>query len=239
MKEYQKEILKMAEKDTLPKLPKKFWKFQRWFSQEYFWEYLWNYYMEESKGRRPFYLPYLYLREEQDFLRRTGQMALEEIHLVIIDSEDERCGYLLQELLWKLNYLTILTNRKKYFEGLKNRAFQEMGLIIELYYPWQEKHVYGNLIWDLTDKLQPKDCYPSGSICFMPHKSQVQKEILGEQCPDTRFFLMPDILWRDQKLTANFAEALSVPCYFPFRESRCEDLKIKSRNCHWKLLWNP
>ena len=151
------ELLEIARPETRPKLT---WKV-RWkaklFGKQKILEYLWNYYERESEHRLPFYIPYIYMKDCFEYLRRYAKIQKSKICMIIIDDGDYRTEYFLNEFLETLNYLTIITNRREYFERLQETAFQEMGLLIDLVLPWEEKKLQGNLVWDFTESIQKAD----------------------------------------------------------------------------------
>ncbi len=222
-----KRLLALAQKDTLPEIPWKIrWK-SRFFGNETVVNYLWDYYTGEAEGRIPFYLPYIYRREGYDYLRRSAGLAKKEVTLILIDNGDARTDYLLCEFLEELNYLTIVTERREYFSGFADRAFQELGLLVDLYLPWQAKQLNGNLVWDLTAAVQTPGCYPEGSVCLIPHKTRQQKQELESLCRKCTFLMLQSCRSSGTLIPASLAETLLVPPYLPFRAGRCEMLKEK------------
>lgn len=155
--------------------------------------------------------------------------------MVLIDGDDGRTDYFLYEFLEELNYLTIVTDRRSYFEGLQERAFGELGLLIDLALPWEEKNLRGNLVWDFSEQLQKPDCYPPGSICFMPHKKEWKiRELLGS-CPGIAGVWITKVMIGETCISPSLAESLLVPENFPFRQSRCEDLGQWCRAQKWQI----
>lgn len=225
----------IARPETKPEIPRRVrWK-ANFFGKHYLSEYLWNYYRKESESRIPFYLPYIYMKENFGYLRRYGKIPRKQINMVLIDGDDGRIDYFLYEFLEELNYLTIITDRKKYFEGLQERAFQELGLLIDLVLPWEEKNLRGNLVWDFSDKLQKSDCYPAGSICFMPHKKEWKiRELLGS-CPEIIVVSVTKVIIGENCVLPSMAESLLVPAKFPFRKSRCDALRQWCRAQKWQM----
>lgn len=64
------DIVKLARPETLPEIPRKIrWK-ARFFGKQILLQYLKDYYERESMERVPFYLPYIYIKENFDYLRR-------------------------------------------------------------------------------------------------------------------------------------------------------------------------
>jgi len=155
--------------------------------------------------------------------------------MVLIDGLDERIDYFLFEFLEKLNYLTIVTERKEYFEGLQERAFQELGLLIDLVRPWEEKNLQGNMVWDFTSQLQRGDCYPEGSICFMPHKKEWKIREQFSECRDVTVVTVKNVEIKEQCMLPTLAETMLVPKNFPFRKSRLEELRRWCKNEKWKV----
>lgn len=224
-----------ARPETKPEIPGKVRWRARFFGKRHLSEYLRNYYQKESECRIPFYLPYIYMKENFEFLRRYGKIPRKQINMVLIDGNDGRTDYFLYEFLEELNYLTIVTDRQKYFEGLQERAFQELGLLIDLVLPWEEKNLRGNLVWDFSDKLQKPDCYPAGSICFMPHKKEWKiKELLGS-CPGITVVSLTKVVIGQNSILPSMAETLLVPAKFPFRKSRCDDLRRWCQAQKWQM----
>lgn len=238
MRHFQIELLKSARPETKPELPKKlYWK-AKFFGKQTISEYLWNYYERESERRVPFYLPYIYMKECFDYLRRYAKIPKKQISMVLIDDDDARTDYFLTNFLGELNYLTIVTDRIKYFEGLQERAFQELGLLIDLVHSWEDKNLQGNLVWDFSEKLQKEDCYPKGSICFVPHKKEWKIEELRRVCPEIDVVTFKAVETTFGIIRPAMAECLLVPSDFPFRETRCQDLKIWCRKKKWLVKMN-
>ena len=235
MDSFVSKIMELARPETLPEVPAKIcWKaklFGKYIIKTYYWEY----YERESEKRVPFYLPYVFMQEHFDYLRRYAKVPRHQIHMVLIDDMDERIDYFLCEFLEKLNYLTIITERKEYFESLQERAFQELGLLIDLARPWEEKHLQGNMVWDFTAKLQRGDCYPDGSICFMPHKKVWKiREQLAE-CRNITAVSVKNVEIKDWSILPSLAETMLVPKKFPFRKSRLEELRRWCKEEKWKV----
>ena len=228
-------IIELARTETLPEVPVKIrWK-AKFFGKHIIKTYYQEYYERESGKRMPFYLPYLFMQEHFDYLRRYGRIPRHQISMVLIDGMDERIDYFLYEFLEKLNYLTIVTERKEYFEGLQERAFQELGLLIDLVRPWEEKNLRGNMVWDFTDRLQRADCYPEGSLCFMPHKKEWKiKELLSE-CKNMTVVSIKNVEIKETCILPALAETMLVPKNFPFRKSRLEELRRWCKEEKWKV----
>lgn len=235
MDELTKKLPELIREETIPEIPKKIrWK-SRLFGKGQLLEYIRNYYEEESVKRVPFYLPYIYMKEAFDYLRRYAQIPKRQVNMVLIDGGDARIDYFLYEFLEELNYLTIVTERQAYFEGLQERTFQELGMLIDLALPWEEKNLRGNIVWDFSDKLQKADCYPEGSICFLPHKKEWKiKEFLGE-CLCATAVTLREVEIGHFVLSPSMAECFLVPANFPFRKSRCQELKIWCRQKKWSV----
>lgn len=235
MDDFMKMLPALAREETRPAIPAGV----RWkaylFGRQKLSGYLWNYYREEAQNRRPFYLPCIYMREEFNYLRRYARIARKQVSAVLVDGNDARSDYFLQEFLGQLNYLTIVSERKAYFEGLAERAFQELGLLIDLVFPWEEKALDGNLVWDLSNDIQKEKCYPAGSICFVPSKSEKQCQELKKRCPKIIAAGAPKVLIGTWELPAALAETLLVPKDFPFRQSRCAELRRWCADSGWHI----
>lgn len=233
-----KKLPELAREETMPEIPKKIRWRAKFFGKGQLREYLWNYYEEESARRVPFYLPYIYMKETFHYLCRYGEIPRKQVSMVLIDGNDSRIDHFLYEFLEELNYLTIVTDRKEYFKGLQERAFQELGLLIDLALPWEEKNLRGNLVWDFSDKLQKSDCYPEESICFMPHKKTWKIQELFRNCPTITAVSVKNVEIGGFCIPPSFAESLLVPKNFPFRKSRCEDLRQWCRKQKWMVKMN-
>ena len=229
----KKELLKLARPETRPKLPRKIRFMARIFGSQIVLEYIWDYYERESGNRIPFYLPYIYMRECMAYLRRYAKIPKKQICMVLIDDGDYKIDNFLSEFLEEFNYLTIITNRKEYFENLQERAFQELGLLIDLVLPWEEKNLQGNIVWDFTDTIQKDDCYPKGSICFLPHKKEWKVKDLLESVPNITTVSLKCIEAAGACITPTLAESLLIPWGMRFRKSRSEEVK---RGCKMKNL---
>lgn len=235
MEEWLKSLPKLARKETLPEIPRQLrWK-SKFFGNDLIKKYIAVYYQEESAGRIPFYLPYIYMKEIFRYLCYCGGFRKKQINLVLIDGEDARIDYFLYEFLEELNYLTIITERKAYFESLQERAFQELGLLIDLIRPWEEKNLNGNLVWDFSEQFQQKDCYPEGAVCFTPHKKLWKQKELLKESPNIRLVSVKNIEAGNLILAPELAESLLIPSGFPFRETRCKDLRKWCSYKHWSI----
>lgn len=224
--EYDKRaLLKAARPETKPEVSGKIRRKAKLFGKQKLTEYYLNYYEEESESRVPFYLPYIYGKELFDFLCRLGKIPKKQVRMILIDGEDTRIDYILELLLEEMNYLTIVTDRKAYFESLQERAFQELGLLIDLVHPWEEKNLTGNLVWDFTEKLQRPDCYPPQSVCFLPHKKEWKLQELQRSGNGIQTVSLAGVQIGEYEISCGMAEAFLVPKDFPFRKSRCEDLQ--------------
>lgn len=205
MDEFLQMLPKLARKETVPEIPKKLRLYAHFFGQRKVTEYLSDYYIGQGRERTLLYLPCIYMREEFHYLRRAAGIPKKQISLVLIDSNDARTDYFLHEFLEQLNFLTIVTERKEYFESLTERAFQELGLLIDLAYPWEKRAVRGNLFWDFSD---------------------VFKNINA------------NVTVGQYELSAPLAESLLVPENFPFRESRCTELREWCKKSGWHITWH-
>lgn len=234
MEELQKMLPKLAKEGTKPEIPRKIRLKSRIFGKTVQTKYLWNYYQEESESRIPFYLPYIYRKEIVDIMRRYGQISRRQMDFVLIDGGDQRTEYFLYDFLEKAHFLTIITDRREYFEGLQERAFQELGTLIELVLPWEEKKISGNLLWDFSQNLQSPDCYPQGSICFLPHKKpwKIRETLRSGENITVMTFL--GVCNGKITLPVSLAESLWIPRNLPFRKSRCDELEKWCKEGHWE-----
>lgn len=241
MENLYEKLLPYARKETLPKIPLKVRRKAKIFGKSMISDYIGNYYKRESEGRIPFYLPYIYMQENFAYLRRYAGIPQSRILPVLIDGGDERTDYFLETFLGKLNFLTIVTERKKYFESLQERAFQELGLIIELVQPWESENISGNMVWDFTKNIQCGGCYPKGSICFAPHKKEWKLKELVKTREDLTVVSLKYVKIKDLSLSPSLGETLLVPANFPFRKSRLEELQGWCRQQKWSVkmkVWN-
>ena len=229
------EIVKHARVETIPEIPKKIRWRARIFGKSQIEQFYERYYQRESERRIPFYLPYLQMRTHFDYLRRYGKIPKNQICMVLIDGGDERTDYFLYEFLEELNFLTIVTERKEYFTCLQERVFEQLGLLLELVRPWEAKNLQGNLVWDFTSVLQPAECYPKNSICFMPHKKEwkIKEQLLSGQ--EIVAVFIKDVEVNGVKIHPSMAEAMLIPGRFPFRKSRCEELARWSGRERWSV----
>ncbi len=233
----KRELLELARPETRPKLHGRLrWK-AKLFGKQKVLEYLWNYYERESENRIPFYIPYIYMKECFEYLRRYAKIPKNKICMIIIDDGDYRTEYFLSEFLENLNYLTIITDRPEYFERLQETAFQELGLLIDLVLPWEEKNLQGNLVWDFTETIQKSDCYPRGSTCFVPHKKKWKVKDLLQSTTEVSAVSLKSMEYKGQEIVPELAECFLVPWGVTFRKVRCEDLKYwcKMKNLKLKL----
>lgn len=235
MEHYQKELLAQIRPETRPVLPGKVRFRARIFGKQKALEYIGNYYERESAGRIPFYLPYIYRRELFDHMRRLAKIPKSRVGLVLIDGEDARTDFLLYEFLDNVNYLTIITERMAYFTDLQERAFQELGLLVDLVKPWEEKQLEGNLVWDLTENIQKADCYPPGSIALMAHKKLWKVREQVKMCENITAVYIRAVNAGKIEVSPAMAECFLVPGNFPFRESRCLELERWCRQKKWAV----
>lgn len=235
MKNFQYELVRIAHPQTKPEVPWKIRLRAKFFGKQIETEYIWNYYKRESESRIPFYLPYLFMKDIFYYLKRYGQIPKSKISMILVDGGDSRIDYFLYEFLEELNDLTIITDRKEYFENLQERSFQELGLMIDLIYPWQEKRLKGNFVWDFTTHLQKTDCYPKGSICFLPHKKEWKVRELLRDGEDITVFFIENVKIKGGFVSPGLAECILVPKKFMFRKSRCKELSKWCQNEGWQI----
>lgn len=230
-----KMLPKLVREETIPEIP---WNIRikaGIFGKRQIIQYLWNYYQEESESRIPFYIPYLSMRRNVDLLRRYAEIPKKQLRPVLIDGGDQRIDYFLYEFMEEINFLTIITSRKEYFESLQERVFQESGLIMELILPWEAKHLTGNLVWDFSENLQSEDCYPYGSICFLPHKKRWKlREVLQER-GDLTVAWISSVEIGGRNIPAELAESFLSNRSQPFRNSRCMELEKWCRSHGWEV----
>ena len=235
MDDFRKKLPMLAREETRLEIPVKVRFRARLFRKQQHWEYLSDYYMEQASKRTPLYLPCIYMKEEWNYLCRYAGIRKSQVSAVLIDANDARTDYFLYEFLESLNYLTIVTERREYFENFTERAFQELGLLIDLVCPWEAKKLLGNLVWDFSGKLQSADCYPQGSICFAPCKNRRKLKAVRENCPTVAAVGAPAVVIGPYELSASLAESLLVPDKFPFRKSRCEELRQWCMGNGWHM----
>ncbi|SES78835.1 hypothetical protein [[Clostridium] polysaccharolyticum] len=123
-------------------------------------------------------IPSCYLRRELHFLNDRFQMdkkwifqyllfdkglhmfldkysvSIKNARFVIIDSGNKKVETILQILLEYANYLTIVTNREKYFQNAVEVVYEETGLMIEVASSLTQKNIIGNVIINLD-----RECY--------------------------------------------------------------------------------
>ena len=93
------ELISSARPETRPEIPRKLrWK-ARIFGKYKIEEYMRDYYERESGERVPFYLPYIFMKENFDYIRRYGKIPRHQISMVPIDGNDARTDYFLMEFL--------------------------------------------------------------------------------------------------------------------------------------------
>ena len=231
----EKELLKLARTETRPLIPRKIWWKAKIFGQQKVTEYLWDYYKRESEYRVPFYLPSIFQKECMDYLCRFKKIPKDQISAVLIDGEDYRIDHFLSNYLERVQYVTIVTDRKEYFEALQERAFQELGLLMDFVHPWEEKHLEGNLVWDFSQKLQKSDCYPKGSICFLPYKKEWKQIELQNCIPDVTFVAIKGVTVKGMEISPGLAESMLVPERITFRGSRCDMLEKWVKKQRWTI----
>ena len=92
-------------------------------------------------------------------------------------------------------------------------------------------------MWDFTDTIQKNDCYPKGSICFLPHKKEWKVKDLLESVPNITTVSLKCIEAAGACITPTLAESLLIPWGMRFRKSRCEEVKrwCKMKNLKLKL----
>ena len=234
--EYEvKELLKNVRPETRPLIPKKVWWKAKIFGQQVIKEYLWNYYKRESEYRVPFYLPSIFLKECMQYLCRVGKIPKDRLQAVLIDGEDFRIDYFLSRYLEQFQYVTIITDRQEYFKSLEERAFQELGLLVDFVHSWEEKQLTGNLVWDFSETIQKSDCYPEGSVCFLPYKREWKQNEIQNSVPNITIVKIQCVKANGMELSPGLAESMLVPSGITFRASRCEMLRKWCEKQKWRI----
>lgn len=95
------------------------------------------------------FLMFLYLKEVLEIARKRHYISRKRMKVLVIDSEDQKIEYLLDEIGEDLNYLTIVTKRREYFMDYVEKVYQETGLLISLISKPLSSPVDGNVIINL------------------------------------------------------------------------------------------
>ena len=235
MRHFQKEILDHARLETKPEIPKKVRLCAKILGKDQITNYLWKYYERESERRVPFYLPFAYRKELLEHLRRYGKIPKKQMNLILIDGEDFRTELFFYENRMDVSYVTIVTPRKEYFEKIQQQAFAEDGLLVDLVTPWEDKNLRGNLVWDFTEQIQKSDCYPKGSICFLPHKKDWKIKELLQTCDEITAVTIAHVTIAGYPVNPSFAESLLAMPEILFRKRRCEEVEKWCKTRKWSV----
>ena len=103
----------------------------------------------DKKASYPVWLlSYMVMPEMIRYALVKGGLDCRDLHPVVFDPGDVRCDYILEWLVPKVNYLTIVTERKEYFNDFCELVYEHMGLVAEVCsYPVREP-LAGRLIID-------------------------------------------------------------------------------------------
>lgn len=109
---------------------------------------LFNFSMEE----RTWLLKYILF--PQCYRKIIEEFSLDEKSLrpIIFDSCDRKIVYLLKQIKDNLNYLTILTERKEYFNDFREMLYSTAGLAVDFISPGENTPIEGNLIIDTNSE---------------------------------------------------------------------------------------
>lgn len=98
-----------------------------------------------------------------------------DMRLVIIDSGDRKIEYILELLIWELNYLTIITDRPEYFNGFVDIIYDNTGLVIELLTNDNREEIHGEVIIDMSKDYQKCYMYFDKDAVILDLESNIKK----------------------------------------------------------------
>lgn len=93
---------------------------------------------------------YLFFQQGMELFMKKYGISKREAKVVIIDSGDKKIEMILEPILQYANYLTIMTERKDYFEKAVNIIYEEIGLMIDVVSSKDKGKITGNFIVNLN-----------------------------------------------------------------------------------------
>lgn len=91
-------------------------------------------------------IPFFFMNQIIEKCIRYTKKPQKDLHFVIIDGADTLSQYCIDLIYKNINYLTIVTNRREYFEDKINEIFKETGLIVELVTESLQKRLESDII---------------------------------------------------------------------------------------------
>jgi len=111
-------------------------------------------YMNEEEHTPYYGSIFLYIMFPQIFEQMLEESKIDrkEMRLAIVDSGDRKIEYILELLVYDLNYLTIITKRPEYFNEFVDIIYDNTGLLIEIISDEELQEIKGNVVIDLTNQ---------------------------------------------------------------------------------------
>ena len=107
--------------------------------------------------------------------------------------------------------------------------------MVDFVHSWEEKQLTGNLVWDFSEMIQKSDCYPEGSVCFLPYKMEWKQNEIQSSVPNITIVKIQCVKANGMELSPGLAESMLVPSDITFRASRCEMLRKWCEKQKWRI----
>lgn len=142
-------------------------------------------------------IKFLYLRQLVAIAREKLHIEEKDMKLVIIDSHDKRIEHVLEQFVYNLNYLTIITNREEYFDGFRDMIYDTTGLVVEFEELPLKDHIEGNIIIDLdSESYKSYNFFPYGSCVVDVNSSAKKRQYLQERRKDLTIIYDVDLMYQ-------------------------------------------
>lgn len=154
---------------------------------------------------------YLLFEKGIDLFFEKYQLSKKDARFVLIDSGNKRIELILQVILEYANYITIVTNRERYFTKAVNVVYEETGLLMDVVSGHTQKNIAGNVVINLD-----KDCYAiynnfeENAYVIDLQFTDVKLEYLSNRRRDLTILYDYDLVVADQELEKELVAEIMV-----------------------------
>lgn len=110
-------------------------------------------YMQGVFGKeKKWIFSYLFFQQGMELFMKKHGISKKDVKVVIIDSDDKKIAMILETVLQYANYLTIVTERKEYFEKAVDIIYEETGLMVDVVSSEEKGKIAGTFIVNLNQE---------------------------------------------------------------------------------------
>ena len=168
----------------------------------FFTKHIYEYSAQEEEECKSL-LKYIMLDDVIEMLLEDNGIEAKDMRLVILDSNDRRIEYVLEMLVPRLNYLTVVTERAEYFEEFVEAVFEDFGLVVETVSGVMREPLDGNVVIDMNPNVSRNySFYREGTVILDLESSLEKRQYLYARRKRFHFFYDMKVTARGEKVDA-------------------------------------